>query len=100
MKHYQEWLGALAAVFLILAIFNLPSEYYVFLRWMITAISVYVAIAFGDTSNNKIWLFVAIALVFNPIVPIYSTRSVWFFVDSVSAGIFLAYSKKSIVEGK
>jgi len=96
MKNYQEWVGALAAGLLILAIFTMPYEYYIFLRWVITAVSIYVAIYLGGLENNKLWFFVIIAILFNPIFPFYSDRSFWFFADLISAGLFLAFSKNKI----
>ena len=95
MKNYQEWPGAVAAILLILAIFSWPYGYYEFLRWAITLISVYVAIALGSVNNSKVLIFVGIAILFNPIRPIYSTRGFWLFADLISAGLFLAFSKKS-----
>ena len=94
MKDYQEKLGALAAVMLILAIFALPYGYYVLLRWVITAISIYVAYSLGEAKDSKLWIFVGLAILFNPIAPIYSTKSFWIIADLVSAGLFLAFSKK------
>ncbi len=97
MKSYHEWLGALAAVMLILAIFALPYGYYVLLRWVITAISIYVAYFLGEAKDNKLWIFVGLAVLFNPIAPIYSTKSFWIIADLVSAGLFLAFSKKNVI---
>lgn len=99
MKNYQEWPGALAAALLILAIFYLPSGYYIFLRWAVTLVAVYVAYALSEAKDNKFWLFVGIAILFNPIVPIYSTKSFWVVADLASAGVFLAYSKKKVLRG-
>jgi hypothetical protein len=100
MKNYQEWPGALAAVMLILGIFALPYGYYVLLRWVITAISVYVAYSLGEAKDNRLWIFVGLALLFNPIAPIYSTKSFWVIADLVSAGLFLAFSKKQSITKK
>ena len=98
MKNYQEWPGALAAVMLILAIFAWPYGYYVFLRWVVTAISVYVAYSLGEAKDSKLWIFVGLAVLFNPFVPIHSTKTFWVIADLVSAGLFLAFSKKGIIK--
>lgn len=98
MKNYQEWLGALAAVMLILAIFALPYGYYTLLRWVVAAISIYVAIALGEAKDSKLWIFVGLAILFNPIVPIYRTKPFWVVADLISAGLFLAFSKKSVIK--
>jgi len=97
VKNYQEWPGALAAVMLILAIFAWPYEYYVLLRWVVTAISIYVAYALGEAKDYKLWIFVGLAILFNPIDPIYRTKPFWIIADLVAAGLFLALSKKQKV---
>ncbi len=96
MKNYQEWPGAIAAVMLILAIFAWPYGYYTFLRWAVTAISIYVAVSLSGAKNNKFWIFIGLAILFNPLRPIYSTKLFWIFADLISAGLFLAFSKKSM----
>jgi len=42
--------------------------------------------------NNKGWgiAFGIIFLLFNPIVPVYFDRVIWFFIDITTAGIFIA----------
>jgi hypothetical protein len=100
VKNYHEWPGAIAAILLILAVFSWPYGYYVFLRWVITAIAVYVAYALSESDSSKLWIFVGIAILFNPIVPIYGTKSFWIITDLISAGLFLAFSKKGIVYSK
>lgn len=97
MKNYQEWPGAVTAILLILAIFSWPYGYYVLLRWIVAIIAAYVAYSLSESGNQKLWIFVGIAILFNPLVPIYSTKSFWVIADLVSAGLFLAFSKKQEV---
>lgn len=98
MNDYREWPGALTAVLLILAIFSLPYGYYTFLRWVVTAASIYVAYYLSESKDNKLWIFVGLAVLFNPIAPIYSTKSFWVIVYLISAGLFLAFSKKQVIK--
>jgi hypothetical protein len=100
MKAYKEWPGAAGAILLILAVFSWPYGYYIFLRWAISAIAVYVAYALSESKDNKLWIFVGVMVVFNPVVPIYLERSLWIVIDFVSAGFFLAFSKQDVVRPK
>jgi hypothetical protein len=47
----------------------------------------------GFSQQRPTWsvLFVAIAVLFNPIVPIYLKRAEWFYIDLGVAAVFLAH---------
>lgn len=80
----------LAIILLLLALFDLPYGYYNFLRIMIFIISCYSIYVFYKYEKILwVWIFVIIAVLFNPIIPIYLDKSLWKIVDIVAVIIFL-----------
>lgn len=79
-----------AAIILLLGILNgWPYLYFILLRWAITFISIYVAYEFKQAKIES-WMVVfgVVALVFNPIFPIYLTRQSWIPIDFVTSILF------------
>lgn len=74
-----------------------PSGFYVLLRWTIFIISIIVAYNFYKSKTNA-WalIFAAVAILFNPIAPIYLSKSTWVIFDFIGTVLFFvaAYSKK------
>ncbi len=85
----ENWFKLLAILFLLGALGNWPYNYYQFLRWLILGIGGYSAYLVYN-SERKIWtgIFVAIALLFNPIIPFYLQKDTWQFIDVATAVIF------------
>jgi len=90
-----KYLSITSGVMLILAILNLPYGYYTFLRLGIT-ISAGIFTYYFYESKETIWtvVFGAIALLFNPIVPVYLDKSTWVLIDIVTAIVFFYSSTK------
>ena len=79
----------LATALLILAIFHLPYGYYTFLRIIITIIAGVCAYEELERSNKTSFaVFLGIAILFNPIVPVYLSKSVWIPIDLAAAFFF------------
>jgi hypothetical protein len=75
-------------IMLLLALLNLPYGYYLLLRIIVSASSVYLSYSFYG--KNKKWFFFLIgAFLFNPIVPVYLTREIWMVFDLGFAILFL-----------
>ena len=90
---YQKTLCIIAGVALLLAICSLPYGYYIFLRWTITLIAIYIVIINfkqGYKATSIIMSFVAI--LFNPFVPIIMSKSSWTIFDFVTAMLFFLFS--------
>lgn len=88
----------LAGTLLLLAMSTfLPYSFYVFLRWAICLVSIYVSYGFLISKLNG-WalVFGAIGIVFNPIIPIYLTKASWLPIDFIGAILFFiaGYSAK------
>ncbi len=76
-----------------------PYGFYTLLRWIICAVSIYVAYGFYKSKLTG-WTFVfsAIAVLFNPIFPFYLDKSSWVGIDFISAILFFlaSYSTKKV----
>jgi hypothetical protein len=83
----------IAATLLFVAVFNLPIGYYTLMRiGVMTGSIVIIRQEIGKGINTWVILFGIIAIVFNPILPIYlGSKSKWVPIDTISGIIFLAY---------
>jgi len=89
-----NFLKGLSAVLLVLALGPWPYDYYTILRVVVCATSVWCTIRYYiDSEEGLAVMFGILALLFNPISPIYLDRGLWTFFDLGAAGIF-AYSFK------
>ncbi len=96
-KIKQNWFIILAGVMLILAIPSglWPYSYYQILRWVVTIVALYSTYSSYRIKNTK-WAIImgAVAILFNPIAPIYFDKSTWQILDLVTAGVFFISLKK------
>lgn len=77
---------------LFLAIGRWPYGYYQLLRIVVFAAALLVAaLAYQSAKTFTLWLglFVIVAIVFNPVVPLHLTRGVWL-VLNISAAVLFA----------
>jgi hypothetical protein len=85
--------GIIAAILLLLSFFDWPYGYYTLLRWVVAGVSIYYAYLLYTTHKDKIawfWGLVIIAILFNPIVPIYLyDKMFWSIIDVVVAVFFI-----------
>ncbi|RKY06287.1 MAG: hypothetical protein DRP56_07695 [Planctomycetota bacterium] len=82
--------GTIAAVMLFLALAPWPYGYYQLLRLIVCSIAVYFVVTTLHCQKNwAIWLFGFIAILFNPLIPIYLTREIWIPVDMVCGILFI-----------
>jgi len=79
-----------AALMLLGALGSWPYGYYQLLRWVTCGAAVFVAfMAYNWQNKWATWLFVFIAVLFNPIVPIHLTRELWQPIDVICAIVFV-----------
>jgi len=72
------------------AIAEWPYGYYTFLRWITCITSILVVLqAFEKNINWAKVIFIIIAIFFNPLVPIYLSRSTWIPLDIITAIFFI-----------
>jgi hypothetical protein len=90
----MKWLLLICAVMLILGIADLPIGYYTLLRIVVTIGALLVVITeFENGLNFWVITFGLIAIIFNPIIPIYlNEKSAWMPIDIISGIIFVIKS--------
>jgi len=82
------------AIMLLVAILPLPYGYYTLLRIVVCISATIIAYeAYEKINRLGFWAvcFSLTALLFNPIIPIFLDRELWFFIDLVVAGLFVLY---------
>ena len=92
----------ICAGFFFLGLMNLPIGYYTFLRIIVVIGSVAVIVTDFENGLN-IWVitFAIIAILFNPLFPIYlNDKSAWMAIDFIAGSIFLikSFSIKKVQE--
>ncbi|MGH2664865.1 DUF6804 family protein [Flavobacterium sp.] len=83
----------ICAILLLIGIIDLPIRYYTFLRIVVTIVAVTIILKESQNKNN-FWmlLFIAIAIVFNPLIPVYLyNKAIWIPIDIVTVASFLTY---------
>ncbi|WP_131694772.1 DUF6804 family protein [Dyadobacter tibetensis] len=100
----MKYLYLVCAGLLFLALANLPIGYYTFLR-IIVSIGAIVVVVEEWKNGYNFWVisFGIIAVVFNPLIPIYLyKKDSWVIIDAVVAVLFLIKSltQKNITEEK
>jgi len=84
------------AILLFLAFLELPYGYYTFLRLVVTGMALYAAFGLLEKGSINFWVMLAIAALFNPLIPVHLTKEIWLPID-VLVGIYfsrLAYKDK------
>lgn len=89
----KKILTIIASGFLFFALFDgLPYGYFTLLRFVVCAVGFYLAYKIYEEDKESLWVwaFAGIAILFNPIIPIYRQRGQWVIIDLVIGIIFLA----------
>ena len=71
-----------------------PYEYIEYLKWVIVIISIecfFSSIIEHEISKVFSFLFIVVAILFNPLVPFYFWKLTWAIIDIVSSLIFVSY---------
>ena len=91
----------IAAGMLFLGIFPLPYGYYTLLRFVACGVFAWAALIAQTKKNEEVlpWILGVLAVVFNPIVPIYFPKEVWVIIDFCS-GLFLLFVSKKVVSNE
>lgn len=98
----NKWPSLVAGALLFLGILNIwPYGYYILLRWVVCCVAIINTISFNNVKlTGWVLVFVAIAFLFNPIIPVYMDKSSWVGIDLIGAVIFFltAYSNEKTNE--
>ena len=90
----MKFFNLFCAVLLLVALAPMPSEYYTYLRIPVTVVAAVIALR-ELNARWSVWsiTFLIIAIIFNPIVPVYFyERAIWLPIDILAAFIFLLYT--------
>jgi hypothetical protein len=84
--------AVIAALMLFAAVANLPYDYFILLRWIVTVCAAIIFYAALEKEDNT-WMIImgAIAILFNPIWPVHLTKTIWIPID-IAAGILFIIS--------
>ncbi len=79
--------AAAISLLMLIALGNNPYDYYTFLRIATTITVTYLAYKTykNDEADGLIWVFVTIAVLFNPFIPFYLSREVWAPINIITA---------------
>jgi len=104
MKKYLKFSVVLRAVSIIMLFWTFsdnPYGYYILLRWVVCATSIYCFYIASEKGKNEwMWVFGFFALLFNPIVPLHMSREIWLFLDVIAGISFLIslFGKIGLIE--
>ncbi|MFC1871663.1 DUF6804 family protein [Chloroflexota bacterium] len=77
------------AIMLLVAVAPLPYGYYQFMRWAVCGVAIFIAYkSFTWEKHWAIWVFSAVAILFNPLFPIHLEKEIWQPIDAVCALLF------------
>lgn len=91
--------AVIAVILLIFALFagSVEIGYFTFLRWVVTASSAYYLYVIYKNIHQWsfwVWVFILLAILFNPIVPVYLDRDTWQFFDLITLVLLSIYVYK------
>ena len=83
----ENWFTIIAGIMLLLAIPAIwPYGYFQILRWVVAGVAVYNAyIAYKLKQNGWMFIMIAIAILFNPIAPIFLQKQTWIVLDLITS---------------
>jgi hypothetical protein len=95
-KHLKMLLLVAALMLCIAVIPTLPYGYDTLLRLIVCGTAAYAAFKLKNSSSlsGHFIPLLIIAVLFNPLIPIYLTRLIWLIIDLFGAVYFLTLSKK------
>lgn len=89
----------IAIFLLLLALLPMPYGYYTFVRIFICLYSAFLAYkTWQEQIQLWMWIFIIIAILFNPLIPIYLNRELWAIIDITAAVIIFSSISKLELE--
>ncbi len=87
----NNWIKLLAVLSLAGAIWgNFPYVYYQLMNWIVVGAAIVTAMQASRKNNIAVmWFFLFVAVIFNPVAPLYLDQNVWRTVDMVTGLVFL-----------
>ena len=89
-SRFIKYFVILSILMLFGAVAEWPYGYYTILRWITCLTSILVVLqAFKKNIDWAKVVFIVIAILFNPLAPIYLSRSTWIPLDIITAILFM-----------
>lgn len=83
----------IACLLLLIAIAPMPYGYYQFLRIAVAIVAGMTAFSIFETNKNlSLYVFVAIAILYNPIIIIHFDKATWTPINIITALMFLIFA--------
>jgi hypothetical protein len=91
MSNQNKIIWYLPIIMLLLCFFHWPYKYYIILRFVVSGCAGYIAYQHTEDKILSIQsiIFILITILFNPVLPIYFSKSSWAILDIACAIIFL-----------
>ena len=88
----DNWLKVVAIFFALGALAPIPYfAYYQLMNWIVVGAALMTTLhAYQQKSPWIAWLFALVAVIFNPLAPLYFPTNVWHIADVVVAILFVA----------
>ena len=80
----------IVAILLFVGVFSIQYDYYILLRVVVCFAAVYTCIVNVARKQSLQFIPLLIAILFNPIVPIYMSKGIWVFFDIITGIYFLS----------
>lgn len=95
-KEYRITLSKIAMIGLLIAVIPIwPYFFYQLLKLVICGSAVFSAYLYNKEKEKKwMWIMIVIALIFNPINPLYFGHFLWSIVDLIVAWMFFKSPKR------
>jgi hypothetical protein len=85
-------IGYIIALVLAIAVLPMPYGYYTIVRIGTTTVSaIYCTHYLSEDKINIVYIFGFVAILFNPLIPIYLEKEIWVFIDIIAAGLFIYF---------
>ena len=89
-SNFYKYFLIIPIIMLLGAMAQWPYGYFVLLRWAVTVGAIIVVInAFDKNIGWAKVVFIIITILFNPLAPIYLSRSTWIPLDIITAILFI-----------
>lgn len=95
-KQYRTTLSKISMIVLLIAVIPIwPYVFYQLLKLVVCGTAIFSAYLYNKEKSKKwMWIMIVIALIFNPINPLYFGHFLWSIVDLIVAWMFFKSPKK------
>ena len=93
----MKYIGLIIAMLLLLCITSMPYEYYELVRYLTTILFFWMAFkAYRTKNENLTFVYVAIAILFQPFFKITLSKVIWNVIDVIVAALLIILYVKDI----